>query len=82
MSAYGAQLSASCAQLAVCESHGILHYGGIIMEKEYFFSGYCRTIDKSRMVTVVTEGTALTEVDCCYENCIHGEVFKAQLNLF
>ncbi len=41
------------------------------MEKEYFFSGYCRTIDKSRMVTVVTEGTALTEVDCCYENCIH-----------
>ena len=41
------------------------------MEKEYFFSGYCRTIDESRMVTVVTEDAALTEVDCCYESCIH-----------
>ena len=41
------------------------------MEKESFFSGYCRTIDESRMVAVVTEGTILTEVDCCYENCIH-----------
>ena len=41
------------------------------MEKEHFFSGYCRTIDESRMVTVVTENDVLTEVDCCYENCIH-----------
>ncbi len=41
------------------------------MEKEYFFSGYCRTIDKSRMVAAVTNNEQLTEVDCCYESCIH-----------
>lgn len=41
------------------------------MEKECFFSGYCRTTDESRMVTVVVEDGCLTEVDCCYENCIH-----------
>lgn len=41
------------------------------MEQEFFFSGYCRTIDESRMVTVVTEDRRLTEVDCCLENCIH-----------
>lgn len=41
------------------------------MEKESFFTGYCRMIDQSRMVTVVTEGSMLTEVDCCFENCIH-----------
>ena len=41
------------------------------MEKEYFFSGYCRTIDESRMVAVVTEDGQLTEADCCYGNCIH-----------
>ena len=41
------------------------------MEQEYFFTGYCRTIDQSRMVTVVTENKELTEVDCCYENCVH-----------
>lgn len=41
------------------------------MEKEYFFSGYCRTIDESRMVAAVTEGGKLTEVDCCYSSCIH-----------
>ena len=41
------------------------------MEKEVFLSGYCRTIDQSRMVTAVTEDGTLTEVDCCYENCVH-----------
>lgn len=41
------------------------------MEKEVFLSGYCRTIDQSRMVAVVTEDGKLLEVDCCFENCIH-----------
>lgn len=41
------------------------------MENEYFFSGYCRTIDESRMVAAVTEDGKLTEVDCCYSSCIH-----------
>lgn len=41
------------------------------MEKESFFTGYCRTIDESRMVAVVTENGQLLEVDCCYETCIH-----------
>lgn len=41
------------------------------MEKESFFSGYCRTIDESRMVAVVTENGQLIEVDCCFESCIH-----------
>ena len=41
------------------------------MEKEVFLSGYCRTIDQSRMVAVVTEDGKLLEVDCCYENCIY-----------
>ena len=41
------------------------------MEKEVFLSGYCRTIDESRMVAVVTEDSTLVEVDCCFETCIH-----------
>ena len=41
------------------------------MEKESFFSGYCRTIDESRMVAVVTEDGKLLEADCCFESCIH-----------
>lgn len=41
------------------------------MEKESFLTGYCRTTDQSRTVTVVTEEGKLLEVDCCYENCIH-----------
>ena len=41
------------------------------MEKEAFFSGYCRSIDDSRMVSVFVEDGRLTEVDCCYENCVH-----------
>ena len=41
------------------------------MEKELFISGYCRALDQSRMVAVVTENGELTEVDCCYGNCIY-----------
>ena len=41
------------------------------MEKEAFLSGYCRNIDQSRMVAVVTEDGELVEVDCCFETCIH-----------
>ena len=38
---------------------------------EYFFSGYCRILDKSRMVAVETEDGKVIDVDCCFENCIH-----------
>lgn len=41
------------------------------MEKEAFFSGYCRSIDDSRMVSVFVEDGELSEVDCCYETCVH-----------
>ena len=39
------------------------------MEREAFYSGYCRCIDGSRMVAVEAEDNTLTEVDCSYENC-------------
>lgn len=41
------------------------------MEEERFFTGYCRQIDGSRTVTLVTENGTLTEVDCCYGKCIY-----------
>lgn len=41
------------------------------MEKEAFFSGYCRQLDGSRTVTAEAEGATLTEVDCCFESCVH-----------
>lgn len=41
------------------------------MEKETFISGYCRILDQSRMVAVVTEDDALVEADCCFGNCVH-----------
>ena len=41
------------------------------MEQEYFLSGYCRCLDASRMVEVISEDGNLTEVDCNYENCPH-----------
>ena len=41
------------------------------MEQEHFLTGYCRTTDQSRAVTVEIEDGKLTEVDCCFENCIH-----------
>ena len=39
------------------------------MEREGFFSGYCRQLDGARTVAVEAEGKQLTEVDCLYENC-------------
>lgn len=39
------------------------------MEREGFFSGYCRQLDGARTVTVEAEGSRLTDVDCLYENC-------------
>ena len=42
------------------------------MEIEKFVSGYCRQLDASRMVEVILEDGEITEIDCCYGNCIHG----------
>lgn len=39
------------------------------MEREAFFSGYCRQTDSSRMIAVVAEGRQLLEADCCYPDC-------------
>ncbi len=39
------------------------------MEREAFFSGYCRCIDESRMVAVEAEDAELLSADCNYENC-------------
>ena len=39
------------------------------MEREFFFSGYCRVLDGSRTVCLVTENGALVEVDCNFESC-------------
>ena len=39
------------------------------MEQEFFLSGYCRTLDQSRMVAVVTQDGRLMEADCSYDNC-------------
>ncbi len=39
------------------------------MEKEQFFSGYCRTQDCSRMVCAVKENGNLIEADCSFECC-------------
>ncbi|MGM9660339.1 MAG: hypothetical protein ACI3WQ_07045 [Faecousia sp.] len=41
------------------------------METEKFLSGYCRQLDASRMVEVVAEDGEITEVDCCYGNCVY-----------
>ena len=35
---------------------------------EYFFSGYCRAMDQSRMVEVEIEGGEIT-ADCSYPDC-------------
>ena len=39
------------------------------MEKEAFFSGYCRMLDQSRMVCVCAENGQLTEADCNFAHC-------------
>ena len=44
------------------------------MEKEYFFTGYCRALDGSRTVEVIAEKGTVTEVDCAWPNCIHRSV--------
>ena len=41
------------------------------MEIEKFISGYCRQLDSSRMVEVILEIGEITEVDCCYGNCLY-----------
>ena len=41
------------------------------MEVEKFVSGYCRVRDASRMVEVILENGEVTEVDCCYGNCVY-----------
>ena len=41
------------------------------METEKYLSGYCRQLDASRMVEVILEDGKITEVDCCYGNCVH-----------
>ena len=41
------------------------------MEREAFFSGYCRNIDGSRMVAVEADGTVLTDVGCDFGSCPH-----------
>ena len=41
------------------------------MEIEKFFSGYCRQLDAARTVEVIVEDGEVTEVDCCYGNCLH-----------
>ena len=41
------------------------------MEEEFIFTGYCRQLDQSRMVTIEVEGGALTECDYCFGNCIY-----------
>ena len=44
------------------------------MEKEYFFTGYCRALDGGRTVEVIEEDGSVTEIDCAYPNCIHRSV--------
>ena len=41
------------------------------MEIEKFLSGYCRQLDGSRMVEVILEDGDVTEIDCCYGNCVY-----------
>ena len=41
------------------------------MEVEKFVSGYCKQLDASRMVEVILEDGKITEVDCCYGNCVY-----------
>ena len=49
------------------------------MEREAFYSGYCRQVDNSRMVAVEAEGKLLSQVDCCYTQCPYtGECAIAQ----
>ena len=37
--------------------------------EERYLTGYCRCLDASRIVEVVTEDGKLAECDCSYGNC-------------
>ena len=56
------------------------------MEKEAFFSGYCRQIDGARTVCAEAEDRELTQADCCYPdcqyvaNCVIGKAIQDFLN--
>ncbi len=39
------------------------------MEREAFFSGYCRQIDGSRTVCVEAQDQELTQTDCLMDAC-------------
>jgi len=39
--------------------------------EEKIFTGYCRCLDQSRMVTVETEAGQPSEIDCDYSLCVH-----------
>ena len=39
------------------------------MEREAFYSGYCRQLDGPRRVCAVAQDTQLTETDCLYPDC-------------
>lgn len=43
------------------------------MERETFFSGYCRCMDSSRTVAVEAEGKELLFADCDYAACPYAE---------
>ena len=43
------------------------------MEKEAFFSGYCRQIDGARTVCAEAEDGKLIGVDCCYPDCQYAQ---------
>lgn len=43
------------------------------MEREAFFSGYCRVLDGSRTVAVEAEGKTLTFADCDYAACPYAQ---------
>ena len=44
------------------------------MERETFFSGYCRQTDSSRTVAVEACDATLTYADCAYETCPNADV--------
>ena len=37
--------------------------------EEHYLTGYCRVLDASRIVEVVTRDGAIDECDCCYGSC-------------
>lgn len=41
------------------------------MEDEKIFSGYCRRIDRSRMVTVELLDGRVDHVDCGFADCVY-----------